>query len=73
MTVVNALIADVIGQFRWATDASTLGWAPGTRAARTLPTTLGNGQPFLLQAVDADGTARYAQALGCVTLTVFND
>lgn len=44
----------------------------------TVPTTLGNKQPFVLQGIDRDGEgdilwARYRQDLGCLTLKVFND
>jgi hypothetical protein len=43
-----------------------------------IPTNLGNQQPFLRQSkkVDDDGDVvyvRYAQALGCITLVIFND
>jgi len=45
---------------------------------RIVPTSLGNGQPFvgLSKKVDSEGDllyVRYRQQLGCVDLIVFND
>lgn len=72
MPAVTYLTADPVGEFRWVSEASALGLAPGA-APLYLPTSLGNGQPFTLTGRDADGCLTYEQALGCLTLTVFND
>ncbi len=56
------------GQF--AILASDLGWRPG-EWRRMIPTTLGNGQPFVLQSVDCE-SAKYRQQLGQTELTVYS-
>jgi hypothetical protein len=55
----------------FVTDASDIGIPPGPFPMR-IETDLGNGQPFLLVRSEGD-SARYAQSLGCIQLTVFND
>lgn len=57
---------------QWVTEASDLRLPPGF-FPRRLETPLGNGQPFFLTRVDRDRTHHYAQAFGCLRLTVFND
>jgi hypothetical protein len=52
-------------------EASELGLKPG-ELPNKLPTTLGNGQDFLLVGVD-DSQFIYQQSNGCFRLTVFND
>lgn len=51
---------------------SDLGIAPGTDLPRSLPTNLGNGQPFVFTHLE-DGAFMYRQALGCLSLVLFND
>jgi hypothetical protein len=53
-------------------EASTLGFPIGGWPAR-LNTDLGNKLPFILRSVSDGNFARYEQANGCITLTVFND
>lgn len=63
---------------RFTAWASELGLRPGQWPS-TLTTDLGNGQPLYRShvALSPDGTevqsVCYSQALGCITLTVFND
>lgn len=58
---------------QWYADASTLDIRPGANYPARLDTALGNGQPFVFQRFDGNGTAIYLQALGCLTLKVWND
>ena len=63
-----------VGFDRYATEASALEIAPG----RPMPTTIdadgmGNGQPFVLERVDAMGAGVYRQGNGSLALVVFND
>jgi hypothetical protein len=58
---------------QWYADASTLGFKPGERYPAQLATDLGNRQPFVFQRFDGNQTAIYSQALGCLTLKVWND
>jgi hypothetical protein len=58
-------------------EASSLGLPPGEWPV-SLETEIGNRQPFIRTSrkIDADGDTMwvtYRQALGCVTLRVFND
>jgi hypothetical protein len=57
--------------FTFSAEASELGWPPG-RLPRRLETDMGNGQPFVLDAM-SDEMATYRQQLGCIELRVFND
>lgn len=59
--------------FQFITEASTIGIGVGQIYPRFLPTTLGNGQPFVHQRADADGAHHYLQSMGCITLKVIND
>jgi len=55
------------------TEASTIGLPPGKPWPRKLDVEkIGNGQPFVLSAVD-DNKATYKQTAGIVTLVIFND
>lgn len=56
----------------FVTEASLLGIDPGV-TPRTLKTTLGNRQPFILTETDEDGNMKYMQQAGCITLRVWND
>lgn len=56
---------------RFTAEASELGLLPHSWPV-TLPTTLGNGRPFILQAA-ATAKAMYRQEFGCIDLVVFND
>jgi hypothetical protein len=58
---------------QWSIDASELGIAPGAKYPATIETDLGNGQPFVINHFDGNGTALYQQALGCLLLKVWND
>lgn len=69
VTELNACETDA---HRWVTEASTLRIRPGF-VENSLPTSLGNGLPFRLSSVDDNGTVRYKQIGGCLTLLVFND
>jgi hypothetical protein len=53
-------------------EASTLGLPVG-HWPRRIDTTMGNGQPFVMDEGPNEAGARYAQSLGCITLRVFND
>lgn len=54
--------------------ASDLGLPPSDPFPSQLPTVLGNGQPFVLEKIAEDcTTARYRQAFGILTLSIFND
>lgn len=68
---VTAADVDEVELHVFATEASALGLAPG-EVPRSLPTTLGNGLPFVLQSAD-DGAFEYRQQLGCIRLRVWND
>lgn len=61
---------------RWSTEASDLGLSPGNWPEQ-LPTILGNKLPFLRDTKKVrDGDllwVTYRQALGCISLRVFND
>lgn len=57
---------------RFGAEASTLQWAPGY-FPRVITTDLGNGQPMRLTSVHKDGTHTYRQAMGCISLVVWND
>jgi hypothetical protein len=52
-------------------DASDLGWPPG-HWPNSVPTDMGNGQPFLLWSRIAD-YALYRQGNGVLVLRVWND
>lgn len=66
----NAIEVEV---HKYVTEASTLGLPPGKWPA-SIPTTIGNGQPFLcVGGPMQDGGRRYRQGNGCVSLTIFND
>ena len=60
----------------WSTEASMLGLPPGAWP-KELPTTLGDGQPFLLHLRELDGDelvcVNYVQSCGDLWLKVFND
>lgn len=58
--------------FTFTADASELGLKPG-EWPRTLQTSLGNKQLFVLDKVDKQGSHLYKQAGGCISLLVFND
>jgi hypothetical protein len=58
---------------QWCIDASELGLAPGDHYPVSLPTDLGNRQPFLFQHFDGNQTAVYEQQAGCLVLKVWND
>ncbi len=58
--------------FKFSSEASTLGWPPGPWPKAFSVDGLGNGQPFTLVTFDDEG-ANYAQELGCLNVTVFND
>ena len=76
------LTSDMVTETRFhhfVTEASTLELAPGV-APRTIPTSLGNRQPFVLTGIRKDTLSneefvvlKYRQQLGCITLTVFDD
>jgi hypothetical protein len=57
---------------RFTAEASELGLPPG-QWPKTLETSLGNGQPFVLFSVHDGGTRHYEQDKGCITLLVYND
>lgn len=57
---------------KFIAEASELRFPVG-RYPEILPTSLGNGMNFLLNRIEADGTAKYLQANGCIVLTVLND
>lgn len=56
---------------KFCVEASDLGLRPG-ELPRLIRTTLGNGQPFVLEGFD-ESAMWYRQVWGCITLTVFND
>lgn len=70
---IDSSNATEVETHRWCIDASTLGLGPGVEYPQHLLTTLGNGQPFVFDDFDRSGTAVYQQAMGCLTLKVFND
>ena len=57
---------------RFVADASALGLKPG-EWPRQLETTMGNKQPFLMMTRKLPEYVIYAQANGCIRLTVYND
>ena len=66
-----------IGLHRYGAEASSIGLEPG-QWPPSLPTTLGNGQPFVRTAprYDEQGdllSVTYRQAMGCISLSVLND
>lgn len=73
MTLVNETNAQELEVHKWYIDASELEIKPGAAYPAELKTNLGNGQPFVFQAFDNNGTAAYSQAAGCLTLKVWND
>lgn len=63
--------------YRFSAEASELRLPPGEWPV-TLPTTLGNGQPFIrkrkrLTPTGDLGAVIYDQSAGCITLTIWND
>lgn len=58
-------------QFKFTAEASSLGLKPG-KVPATIQTEIGNKMPFMLTKV-TEMEFRYRQALGCVSLTIFND
>ena len=56
---------------QWSTEASDLRLPPGCWPG-SISTELGNGQPFIFQTFDGK-CAFYRQALGCLTLKIWND
>ena len=70
---IDSSNAHEIEVHQWSADASELGIPPGSRYPAQFETMLGNGQPFVFQRFDANQTAVYAQAMGCLTLKVWND
>lgn len=60
----------------WAACASDIGLPVGEWPA-SIPTTLGNRQPFLRVRIEREGdevwAVHYRQALGCISLAIFND
>ena len=70
--MITAAMVSEVFIHEFAAEASELGWAPGVPWPMTLPTELGNGQPFVLTRATADG-AVYRQSAGCIVLHVFND
>lgn len=70
--MVTAENTSVVKLHEFCAEASELGLPPGTWP-KELPTTLGNGQQFIFQCLDARGSAMYVQAYGCISLVVFND
>lgn len=62
---------------RFITEGSTLGISPGVHAPRSLTTTLGNQQPFVLQPCprgeEESLLGYYRQSMGCIDLKVMND
>lgn len=61
---------------QFCAEASDLGWPPG-KVPCSIPTTLGNRQPFLLRRTERrEGEAvcwHYKQQFGCIELKVYND
>lgn len=60
------------GPHSFCVEASSLQLPPGQWPER-IETSLGNKQPFFLQAEPTEEGARYLQLNGCITLRVFND
>lgn len=56
----------------FATEASILALPPGVFPRRVVVKGLGNGQPLLRSNLNAE-RATYKQALGIVSLVIFND
>jgi hypothetical protein len=71
--IVTIADCSVINAYSYATDAATIGIAPGVLFPEKLETTFGNGQPFVKFSRLEAGGARYKQAFGCIVLDVFND
>ena len=77
MTLVTHTLVTQTGPYSAAVDASDLGLRPG-QFVGTLPTTMGNKQPFVFVRyhADADGdylSSTYRQTAGCLELVVWND
>ena len=56
---------------KFVTEASQIGLPPG-RFPRQIDTELGNRMAFILRSAN-DEAAQYAQANGCISLTILND
>lgn len=70
--ITEQLVSTGLGFQRYMVDASEIGLKPG-EWHKTLATTMGNKQPFLLSSVDEDSNHIYQQMLGCIELIVLND
>ena len=71
MLTITAQNAQEVECHRFLAEASELGLPPG-EFPRTIGTTLGNQQPFVLLRRNEE-VAKYRQELGCLTLDILND
>jgi hypothetical protein len=77
MMIIDQHVTQTGQQFSYCTEASTIGLHPGEWPER-LETTLGNWQAFVRDHEERNAAGEleavvYKQALGCITLVVFND